>query len=440
MYVYMYRAERNPPISEVVEANVVPVFVRFLSCAEFPDLQFESAWALTNIASGTSEHTKVVVDHGSVPLFIQLLASPHEKVREQAVWALGNIAGDSYTFRNMVLQSGALQPLMVLLSPERSSESTIRNATWTLSNFCRGKPPPAFEMVSPSLPALAQLASSSDEEVVVDACWALSYLSDGPNERIQSVIDSGVTPRLVELLTHHSSTVLVPALRTVGNIVTGDDLQTQLVIDCKALPCLNNMLLNVHKKSILKEACWTLSNITAGNQSQIQSVIDSSLFEPLIYLLENADFDIKKEAAWAISNATSGGNKDQIRVIVSKGAVKPLCDLLVCHDSKIITVALEGLENILKIGEDEKLNQGGDAQNVIAVMIDEAEGLEKIESLQTHVQNDIYEKAVRILETYFGAEEEEDEQLRPDMDVSGQQYQFSAGNAGQSNVAFNFNP
>lgn len=27
---------------------------------------------------------------------------------------------------------------------------------------------------------------------------------------------------------HHSSSVVIPALRTVGNIVTGDDMQTQV--------------------------------------------------------------------------------------------------------------------------------------------------------------------------------------------------------------------
>jgi hypothetical protein len=40
-----------------------------------------------------------------------------------------------------------------------------------------------------------------DEEVLTDACWALSYLSDGTDDKIQSVIESGVLPRLVELLT-----------------------------------------------------------------------------------------------------------------------------------------------------------------------------------------------------------------------------------------------
>ena len=30
---------------------------------------------------------------GAVPLFLQLLQSPHQNVCEQAVWALGNIIG-----------------------------------------------------------------------------------------------------------------------------------------------------------------------------------------------------------------------------------------------------------------------------------------------------------------------------------------------------------
>jgi hypothetical protein len=76
-----------------------------------------------------------------------------------------------------------------------------------------------------------------DDEVLIDACWAISCmiplrfffemyilliprtdLSDGSNDKIQAVIEAGIPRRLVELLMHASTSVQTPALRSVGNI------------------------------------------------------------------------------------------------------------------------------------------------------------------------------------------------------------------------------
>ncbi|KAI1236026.1 hypothetical protein IHE44_0002121 [Lamprotornis superbus] len=55
-------SDRNPPIDDLIKSGILPILVHCLERDDNPSLQFEAAWALTNIASGTSEQTQAVMD------------------------------------------------------------------------------------------------------------------------------------------------------------------------------------------------------------------------------------------------------------------------------------------------------------------------------------------------------------------------------------------
>ena len=90
--------DRNPPIDDLIHANFLPILVQCLSADQYPDLQFEAAWALTNVASGNSQQTQAVADANALPSLLRLLNSVHPNVCEQAVWALGNLIGKRKEF------------------------------------------------------------------------------------------------------------------------------------------------------------------------------------------------------------------------------------------------------------------------------------------------------------------------------------------------------
>lgn len=80
-----------------------------------------------------------------------------------------------------------------------------------------------------------------------------------------------------------------------------------------------------------------------------------------------------------MSNCTASANFSQFAALVDKGIIKALLASLKMREARILAVALEGLDNILKAGQSHFIHQGQD--NKFALVLENEGGLELIEQL-----------------------------------------------------------
>lgn len=385
--------ESLPQFDEAIKSGLMPRFIELLDKHDQPLIQFEVAWILTNICSGTTEQTRPVVEHGAIPKLVGLMNSPDIRVVEQSVWALGNIIGDGALYRDEVIKYGFVPALLSLIKPEMEL-SFLRNETWVLVNICRNKePPPKFEIIQQLIPALDYLIQLSDLAILIDAAWAVSYIAELGPLYSQLIIDSNLVAKMAPLLTHSEIKIQTAAIRALGSVVTGNEIQTQAVIDTGSLTYLLHIFADKHKDRIIKEALWFVSNITAGSPDQIQAVIDSNLIPDVVWHLANGDISQQKEALWTIYNISLSGTLKQLEYLVAQGAVSGLCGVLGIKDNGVVKNALEALNCILSVCYSENPE--------ITTVIEECGGLDKIEELQSNTNCDIYDFAFSIIEKYF---------------------------------------
>lgn len=154
--------------------------------------------------------------------------------------------------------------------------------------------------------------------------------------------------------------------------------------------------------------CWLLSNIAAGTEAQIDQLISSGYpyVRSLVRLATDSPYEIRKEATWAICNFVTTGTEKHVKWIADRYNVTATLALglgRLSKENKLIKALLEALDVIFNIGLRDSLGY--------RVRFDEADGLDVLEKLQDHPDEEIYHKSVYLIETYFDAEEAEDSQI-----------------------------
>lgn len=151
-----------------------------------------------------------------------------------------------------------------------------KNFIWAFGNFVRGKPAPNINQVRCSIKIFIdefQIAMSrNDKEFIKDCCWPLSYISESIDLRI--LYENGVLKNAIDLLTHTDYTVIIVALRIVGNFLSEDSsAYDQEIINMGIVSKIKPLTKNVNR-NLRKEAFWILSNISASSCDRFQKIID----------------------------------------------------------------------------------------------------------------------------------------------------------------------
>lgn len=148
-------------------------------------------------------------------------------------------------------------------------------------------------------------------------------------------------------------------LRILGNVVTGNDAQTEQALQLGFLDIVEQMAKKHAETKFRKELCWSLSNVTAGNSKQVMKVLARQRIVDFVLkslqLSQPEELSVVREAAWVVSNSCQGAD-DKISVIRNGWTF----GLLIAtyrfkSDLKLGRVACEGLEQLLsERGEEEE--------------------------------------------------------------------------------------
>lgn len=205
-----------------------------------PELQRQIAAEIRLLAKCATDNRKLIADAGAIPLLLPLISAPDVRTQEHAVTALLNLS-IYYPNKSVIVEAGALRPLVAVLHSDTATLAARENAAATLFSLSHAN---GYATLVGDIPeaidGLLLLLRRGSVRGQRDAVCALFNIAVCSRFR-PTLVNSGVVPALLQLLSVHSHTLIDEALALLALLARCPEGRVALT-SSSALPLLAELL------------------------------------------------------------------------------------------------------------------------------------------------------------------------------------------------------
>jgi importin subunit alpha-1 len=321
----------NKNHDNIIAAGIMDKAISYLSYTEYPDHQYESEWFITNMLSGKSEICTKLIETTSIPdIMINLLkTSNDDKIKNQAIWAIANIAGENDKYADILIQHNIIPDILNFLNNlmnkianhdiDKRYRSYIDTIVWTLSNLTKSSILTILDTTEILRSISIIVYYTTDLNIIHQVSWIIMNLLKNLSDENHKIVftTNAFNSELISLLDHSDTKIILPVLRICGNIIAGTHENTQKIIDMGITIYLSNLIHNRNSR-ISKEVVWIISNLAVKH---IDDLFNVGLVDHVLTILPKSNWNIRKECFYTINNIIYGGEPHHVYRLICSGAL-----------------------------------------------------------------------------------------------------------------------
>lgn len=376
--------ENNSPRGLFLDEGMIPVIVEYMSYESSAEIASEAVWCICNIAAGEDVYVREIYSCNVVTKLVDLLKCDNIMLIDNTLWTIANMLGENWEICEEFIGSNILG---ILSSQKFLHPDLSKSASFLLNNICKNESNLDRVQAQAVLELLSRLIAIQKPSCL----WALSTMTNKSNDKVQLLIDSGLTIHAIEGL-EMNETIQAPSLRVIGNILSGTNDQAQYILDQNILSILEP-LLNSPKLDIIKGVYWGLSNIAAGTFKQRDILGNHPILKKSIEGLIHFNSGVRKEASTLFRNFTRLGCVQHKLELIEHGIFKVLSENIKSSETDCLINSLDTCKSLLDIHKYVDIDVLKEFQDTGC--------FKGIEDLTYHLNQEISSTANYIIAKYF---------------------------------------